>query len=113
MSQRPGAEAKDPVKKTFQLRIDGKNRDRVIEAIKHEIRNYMQRERRKALPEGADVWHFDCRFGLQAEGANEVHPARLTALIDAAAAEMADSFYVEIVAKPAVRKARPADASAA
>jgi len=96
------------VKKTFQLQIEGKNRDRVLEATKHEIRQYIKRERRKALPEGADFWDFDCRFGAALEAAEVVHPAQLTELIDALAAQGGAAFYVELLAKPGYRKAKDA-----
>lgn len=95
------------MKKTFQINIEGKNRDRVLEAVKHEIRQYMKRERNKALPEGVDFWDFDCRFGLNADAASSAHPANITALIDAAAQEGADAFYLELLAKPGVRQTRP------
>ncbi len=94
------------MKKTFLLNIEGKNRDRVLEATKHEIRKYVQRERRKPLPEGVDYWDFNCRFGASAETASEVHFATLTALIDAVAAEGGAAFYLELLAKPGHRKAR-------
>jgi len=94
------------VKKTFKINIDGKNRDRVLEATKHEIRQYMKRERNKTLPEGVDFWDFDCRFGLTQEAAASVHVANITALIDAAAQEGADAFYLELIAKPGVRQPR-------
>ena len=98
------------MKKTFKINIEGKNRDRVLEATKHEIRQYMKRERNKALPEGVDFWDFDCRFGRSQESAEAVHVANITALIDAAAKDGADAFYLELLAKPGVRKARaPAD----
>lgn len=97
------------MKKTFKINIEGKNRDRVLEATKHEIRQYIKRERNKALPEGVDFWDFDCRFGLSADVASSAHPANLTVLIDAAAQQGADAFYVELLAKPGVRQARPAN----
>jgi hypothetical protein len=98
------------VKKTFKINIEGKNRDRVLDATKHEIRQYMKRERNKALPEGVDFWDFDCRFGRSEDRAESVHVANITALIDAAAQDGADAFYLELLAKPGVRKARdPAD----
>jgi len=52
------------MKKTFQLQVEGKHPDRLLEAIKHDIRKYLKRERRRDLPEGADFWDFDCKFGL-------------------------------------------------
>jgi hypothetical protein len=94
------------VKKTFPLDIEGKNRDRVLEATKHEIRKYLKRERNKPLPEGVDYWDFDCRFGTSADNAAEVHPANLTALIDAVASEGGAAFYVELLAKPGHRAVR-------
>ena len=98
------------MKKTFKINIEGKNRDRVLEATKHEIRQYMKRERNKALPEGVDFWDFDCRFGRSLDSAESVHVANITALIDAAAQDGAEAFYLELLAKPGVRKARdPAD----
>lgn len=94
------------MKKTFLLNIEGKHPDRVLEAVKHEIRKYVKRERRKPLPEGVDYWDFDCKFGRSAEAASVVHFATLTALIDAAAKEGAASFYLELVAKGSQRTAR-------
>lgn len=97
------------MKKTFKINIEGKNRDRVLEATKHEIRQYLKRERNKALPEGVDFWDFDCRFGLSADAVTSTHPANITALIDAAAQQGASEFYLELLAKPGVRKARPVE----
>jgi hypothetical protein len=99
-------DSKDTVKKTFQLDIEGKKRDRVLEATKHEIRQYVKRERRKTLPEGVDFWDFDCKFGTSADNAQGVHFATLTALIDAVATEGGASFYLELLAKPGHRTAR-------
>jgi hypothetical protein len=70
------------VKKTFQLNIEGKHRDRVLEAVKHEIRKYVKRQRRVPLPEGVDYWDFDCRFGSSEANATVVHFATITSLID-------------------------------
>jgi Family of unknown function (DUF6172) len=95
------------MRKTFKLHIEGKNRDRVLDAVKHEIRKYLKRERRRELPEGVDFWDFDCRFGLTQDAAEVVHLATLTGRIDTAAAEGAEQFYVEILAKHGHRQARP------
>ncbi len=98
------------MKKTFQLNIEGKNSDRVLEATKHEIRQYVKRERRKPLPEGVDFWDFDCKFGTTADNAMAVHFATLTALIDAVAKEGRAALYLELLAKPGHRSVRPAAA---
>jgi hypothetical protein len=94
------------MKKTFQLNIEGKHRNRVLEATKHEIRKYIQRERRKPLPEGVDYWDFDCKFGTSAENATLVHFATITALIDAVAKDEGEAFYLELLAKCGNRTAR-------
>ena len=100
------------MRKTFQLQVEGKHPDRLLEAIKHEIRKYIKRERRRVLPEGADFWDFDCKFGTEAENAEVVHLSAITGLIDGVVKEAGKQFYVEILAKPGQRKARPAGEAA-
>ena len=114
------------MKKTFKLNVEGKHPDRVLEAVKHEIRKYVKRQRRVPLPEGVDFWDFDCRFGTSQENATVVHFATITGLIDAVAKDhggangganggvKGDSFYLELLAKNGVRKGRePGEAQAA
>ncbi|MFI5444211.1 DUF6172 family protein [Polaromonas sp. UC242_47] len=96
------------MKKTFKLTIEGKNRDRVLDAVKHEIRKYVKRQRRVPLPEGVDYWDFDCRFGSSEDKAEVVHFATIMALVDAVAKEGGDAFYLELLAKAGHRQARPA-----
>ncbi len=76
----------------------------MIDATKHEIRQYIKRERNKALPPAVDFWDFDCRFGRSVDTAAEVHCAQITALIDSTVDAGADSFYLEILAKPGRRQ---------
>lgn len=92
------------MRKIFPLRIEGRHPDRVLDALRHEIRKYLKRERRRELPAGADFWDFDCRFGTTRENAQAVHLASLFACIDAVAAEQGAQVYVEILARPAVRR---------
>ncbi len=94
------------MKKTFPLTLAGKNPDRLLEATKHEIRKYIKRERRRALPEGFDFWDFDCKFGATPESAVVAHLNELTPLIDAMAQGGGVQFYVEILAKHGHRKPR-------
>lgn len=97
------------MRKTFQLHIEGKNRERVLDAVKHDIRKYLQRERRRAVPEGAQFWDFDCRFGLTQDTAEVVPLADIKARINIVASEGGSQFYLEILAKPGVRQPRPAE----
>ena len=96
------------MKKTFQLRPEGKHPDRVLDALKHEIRKYFKRERRRDLPEGVDYWDFDCRIGTTEQDAQAVHEAELIGSLDAAAKAGAAQAYVEVLAKHGHRKRRPA-----
>ena len=104
---------KAPVRKTFKLQVEGKNPDRVLDAHKHEIRKYVKRQRRVPLPAGVDFWDFDCKFGSTEESAEVVHLAEIITRIDAAVAEGAEQFFVELVAKDGHRRTRPAGESAA
>ncbi len=94
------------MRKTYPLQIEGKHPDRVLDAVKHDIRKYVKRQRRVALPAGVDFWDFDCKFGLSAETAAPVHYGNLTQEIDAAAKQGASAVYVEVLAKNGHRKAR-------
>ncbi|MEJ6006710.1 DUF6172 family protein [Paucibacter sp. AS339] len=101
------------MKKTFQLQVEGKHPDRLLEAIKHEIRKYIKREQNKTRPVGVDFWDFDCRFGSSPATAEVIEFGAITARINAYAAEKAESFYLELLAKPGVRKPRPAGSDVA
>ena len=94
------------MKKTYQLVIEGRHPDRLLEASKHDVRKYMARQRRAALPEGADYWDFACQFGLTEIDASPVHVATLIALMDAAAAGGATGFFVDIIGRAAHRKVK-------
>jgi hypothetical protein len=89
------------VKKIFPLQSDAKKPERVVEAIKHEIRKYLKRERNKKLPEGAPFWIFECRVGKSEESAKEFLVQELISAIDTANLEKWNECFVEIVAKPA------------
>ncbi len=99
------------MKKSYVLNVEGKNRDRLLDASKHDIRKYVKRERAKALPDGVDFWDFDCKLGSNSTDAAVVHWATMMAAIDALVADGAAQFYVEVVAKNGHRMARPADES--
>ena len=95
------------MKKLFQLQVEGRNRDRLLDASKHEVRKYVARQRRAALPEGVDYWDFACRFGSTEAEAVDVHFATLIGHMDAAGKAGEDAFFVSILGRPGVRKPRP------
>lgn len=95
------------MKKTFKLKHDKLKLPRLVEAIKHEVKKYIKRERRRALPEGADYWDFDCRFGVDEASSEVIHLSEINKLISWAEAEQLESFYLEIMARPCRRNKKP------
>lgn len=97
------------MKKTFPLTKPGHQPPRVVESIKNDVRKYLKRERRKALPEGVDFWDFNCRVGLGTEEPQARHVAELIPAIDQAAAAQCDSVFIEILATPGHRTPKAKD----
>lgn len=95
------------MRKTYRLNIEGKNRDRLLEASKHDIRKYIKRERGKALPAGADFWDFDSKSGIDEANAVTVPFAELIRSIDTLVSAGNDQFFVEVLRKPGKRTPKP------
>ena len=93
------------MKKTFQLTASNKQPERVVEAIKNEIRKYIKREKRKTLPEGMNVWNIDCKFAKDGAEPEVIQFQDITKCIDEAAASEAKSIYLELLSK-AIKKER-------
>ena len=91
------------MKKTFNLTHPKIKKDRIVEAVRHDIKKYIKRERNKKLPEGVDFWDFDCKFGHTTEDAKEIHLSEINKSIDGAVDQQLDTFYLEILAKPGHR----------
>ena len=95
------------MKKTFSVSHKKIKPPRMFEAFKHEVNKYIKRERGKALPEGADYWGFDCRFGINEASSDVIHLSEISKSISGAESEGLESFYLEILAKPCKREKRP------
>lgn len=95
------------MRKTYLLNVEGKNRDRLLDAAKHDIRKYVKRERSRPLPPGVDFFDFDCKLGASEAAAKALHFATLITSIDSMVKEGADQFYVEVVTMHGHRSARP------
>ncbi len=91
------------MKKTFKLSHEKIKIPRLVDAIKHEVKKYIKRERRRALPESADFWDFDCRFGADEASSKVIHLSEINKFISSAETEQLKSFYLEILAKPCTR----------
>lgn len=104
----PAALQAHVMKKTFSLTHPKKTRPRLVESIKHEIRKYIKRERRKGLPDGVDYWDFDCKFGDDEASSIVIHISEIDKHIAEIESKSLDSFYLEILAKPGYRTKKPA-----
>jgi len=88
------------MKKIFKLTDEKKHEDRVLEAVKNDIRKYVKREKKKDLPDKATMyWDFDCKVGATAEDAKELVYEELIKALDAVKATGATEVYVEVMAK--------------
>ena len=95
------------MKKTFKLTHPKIKAPRLVVAIKHEVRKYLRRERRKSLPEKVDFWDFDCRIGVDEASSEVIHVSDIDQAIDQAESKQLESFYLEILAKPGRRRKKP------
>jgi len=84
------------LKKTFKLQVENKNKDRVLESIKNEIRKYIKREQSKPLPEEMNYWYFDCKFAKDSETPTEIPFTAIIKCVDDASVSNCETFYLEI-----------------
>lgn len=91
------------MKKTFELTHPKIKVARLFDSVKHDVKKYIKRERKKTLPEDTDFWDFECKYGHTEEQAQVVHLSEINKHIDEAQKLELTSFYIEIIAKPATR----------
>jgi hypothetical protein len=95
------------MKKTFKLKVENKNPDRLLEAVKHEIRKYIKREKNKPLPEGIDYWKFECKFAKNDDEHKVIDFVEITDCINAASKEDCETIYMEILSTPGIKEPKP------
>jgi len=88
------------MKKIFKFTDPKKHEDRVLEAIKSDIRKYVKREKKKDLPDKATMyWDFDCRIGASADDARVVAYEELIKELDVVKNSGARTVYIEVMVK--------------
>jgi len=88
------------MKKIFKLTDAKKHEDRVLEAVKNDIRKYVKREKKKKLEDAKTTyWDFDCKVGATADDAKVVSYEELIKEIDVVKATGVTEVYVEVLAK--------------
>ena len=95
------------MKKTFELTHPKIKLERRVDAVKHEVKKYLKRERKKALPAGVDYWDFDCQFGNTEAESVAIDLADINKRIDQTQVDGLTSFYIEVVAKEGIRAFTP------
>ena len=88
------------MKKIFKLTDEKKHEDRVLESVKHDIRKYVKREKKKKLADAKlTYWDFDCKVGTTSDTAEVVEYEALIKALDTVKATGATECYVEVLAK--------------
>ena len=88
------------MKKIFKLTDEKKHEDRVLEAVKNDIRKYVKREKKKDLTDKKMMyWDFDCKVGATSLDAKTLVYEELIKEIDVIKATGATEVYVEVLAK--------------
>ncbi|HHD75463.1 MAG TPA: hypothetical protein ENK95_01410 [Campylobacterales bacterium] len=88
------------MQKVFQIEQERLKPDRAVDAIKHELRKYVKREKKKELPNKATMyWDFDCKFGKTAELANACTFEEISAQLNSVVKEGWKACYIEVMAK--------------
>lgn len=95
------------MKKTIALTHPKLQPARLADSIKYDIKKYLNRERRKPLPAGADYWTFDCRFGASEDSAEKIFTSEINKRIDAALEQQYVQCYVEILARACQHQPKP------
>ena len=88
------------MKKIFKLTDEKKHEDRVLEAVKNDIRKYVKREKKKELVDAKmTYWDFDCKIGAIEAEATPIPYEELIKALDKLTAMGIKEVYVEILAK--------------
>ena len=86
------------MKKRFALTDTKKAPERVLEAIKNDIRKYIKREKRKPLSSDTNFWQIDCRFAKNDAELQEIKFEDIMKNINEASQEKCESFMIELLA---------------
>jgi len=98
------------MKKIFKLTDEKKHEDRVLEAVKHDIRKYVKREKKKKLEDAKSTyWDFDCKVGASLDTAKLVEFDALIKTLDEVKGTGATECYVEILAKVVEKPVKETD----
>ncbi len=95
------------MKKTFPLAHPKIKAARLADAARCEVHRYLKRSRNRPLPEGADFWDFDCKFGPSAEEARPIDASEIAKAMCAAEAQHPPRSTSKSSPNPAIAPRRP------
>ena len=88
------------MKKVYKLTDEKKHEDRVLEAVKNDIRKYVKREKKKDLTDKKTMyWDFDCKIGTTEDIAQDIPYEELIKALDKIKTMGVTEVYVEVMAK--------------
>ncbi len=90
--------------KTYKLIEEKRNKDRVVEAIKHDVRKYIKREKNKSLPTGVDFWKLECKISKDSDELAVIEFQNLIKTIDTLVSEDAEILNIEILSFEGIKK---------
>jgi len=90
--------------KSYKLIEEKRDKDRVVESIKHEIRKYIKREKNKPLPEDVDFWKLECKISKDSDKLAFVEFQNLIRTIDILVLEEAEILNIEILSFEGIKK---------
>ena len=90
--------------KSYKLIEEKRNKDRVVESIKYEIRKYIKREKNKPLPEDVDFWKLECKISKNSDELAFVEFQNLIRTIDILVLEEAEILNIEILSFEGIKK---------
>ena len=92
------------MKKQFTIQESNHAPARQVDKFKHEIKQYIARERRKDLPENMDYWDFECKIGDSQDSLVEIHLSEINKAIDRLIVNGCNGFFIEVIAQAKARK---------
>ncbi len=92
--------------KTYKLLEKKRTKDRVVDAIKYDIRKYIKREKNKPLSEGVDFWKMECKISKDSDSLAFVEYTNIIKTIDILVKEEALAINVEILSTKGITKVK-------
>lgn len=92
--------------KKYELVEKKRNKDRIVDSVKNDVRKYIKREKNKPLTEGVDFWKMECKISKDENELVYVEFNNLIKTIDILVKEDAKAINIEILSTVGIQKVR-------